>query len=184
LAFDESDTERLAPLCEPLHLVAEGLCSAKQFVGVEREGAIHEKNVEVVRRARCLRGIRLFHGDLVSVLDRGLGEGGAKRLCPAIVNLDLLEGPAGGIETLARTMSALNEFCPWPTMVVWNVIAARRFPSRDDFRAQFTKMKTHELFLGAVDRGGWEQYGELEYGGTGPRSATTMHTKVFWRAPG
>ena len=172
------DQGELQPLCEPLHLAAEGLITLPQFHGIERDATIFKNNAAVVGQSFPF-GERpvLHHGDLVDVLDGAFGAGSLR---PAIVNLDLMIGPKGGMTPLARTLSILNKL-EGPMLVVWNVIVERTFPQRQDMRQQLEFAEKHDLLALAIQEGSWICYGQLEYPGTGSRSKTTMCSIIMWR---
>jgi hypothetical protein len=66
-------------------------------------------------------------------------------------------------------------------LAIWNVIAARTYPSRSDYRKDFERAAKHDLLCSAIEQGGWVWHGQLEYKGTGTRSRTTMRSYILWR---
>lgn len=169
----------LQSLCEPVHMAAEGLIRLDQCHGIERRPEIHQANVAAVIRDLPM-GDRphLHEGELTDVLSDFLS---SRILRPAIVNIDLFDGPRQGLSTLARVLSILNGFTP-PMLVVWNVVAARTWPSRNDLRSEFARLSTHGALNSAIERGAWRWHGHFEYHGTGRRSQTTMRSYILWRS--
>jgi hypothetical protein len=168
------DGVQLFPSCELLHVVQAGLVEPPQFHGIEKDAVVHLNNQSAVEK-EFSAGSRphLYNADLIDVLSNMAKEPFFR---PAIVNVDLQQGPEGrGIWYLARTLSILN-LVPGPTLVVWNVVVQHPY-RKLDMRDGFAALPKHEHFQNAYRDGGWLPHGELEY----RRGHTTMRSIVLWR---
>jgi hypothetical protein len=170
-----SQEGKLLPNCELIQVLKEGLISSPaQFHGIEKEPAIHRENQLAVAVRFSKPAPHLYKGELSDVLDDNLHR---QHFRPGIVHVDLLAAPKAAVRTMARVLSSLDHFS-WPMLIVWNVIIARGYPSRLDFR---DNLKAVDAFLGNDER--LRRLFEMEYPGTSNRSATTMRSFILWRAP-
>lgn len=149
------------------------LISEGQFIGIDREKAIIDRNRQKWPRATWICG------DFVKVINGEIGSDGdrIKKFNPAIIHVDMVNMHVNALEIAQNVIHRVEEFCRPPVMVVFNVVARRRM----DTKAQDYEF-ARELWA-SPRNGRWDITKELyKYGGGADNSKTEMvaTTMNFW----